>query len=187
MDNTRRQQNLKEQIELRIELLEKKIRGELADDVSIPISLTKLRLWQNEKYGVEKIGSPSSFVTTHQEHGQKVRKIQKLLGQIRAPKKPTTKPVSKKLSEVTQENLRLKSLLQSTANQYVQYSKELERLKESAVLNNAMETGLEKELEEVKAELAGSKEEIARLRKKLLKHEQGPSSKVAKVDFGREV
>jgi len=183
MDNLKRQLKLKEQIALRVELLEMKLRGEL-DDTVVPTSLTKLRLWENQEHGVERIGSPGSFVTTHKEHGRKVLQLQKLLGQLRKPKKSKTKPASKKLSEVTKENIRLKDLLQSTANQYVQHSQELKRLKERTILNKTMETGLREELKEVKAELADAKEEIASLRKKLLK--PSSSSKVTQVNFGKE-
>jgi hypothetical protein len=184
MDNVKRQLKLKEQIELRIKLLKKKVSGEI-DDIVIPTSLTKLRLWKNKEYGVKTIGSPSSFVTTHSEHGRKVLLLQKLLGQLKTPKKTKAKPASQKLREVTQENTRLNSLLQSTANQYVQYSQELKRLRESAVLNKAIENGLREELKEVKAELANARTEVASIRKKLLRNEATQSSKVTKVDFGK--
>lgn len=185
MDNLKRQQKLKGQIELRIELLNKKVSGEL-DDIVIPNSLTKLRLWSEEQYGIETIGSPSSFVTTHPEHGNKIRLLQKLLGQLRKPKKTKQKPASKKLSEVVKENKRLLNLLQNTANQYVQHSHELRRLRENTVLSQSIEKGLREALKEANADLTQAKSEISRLRSQLLKSENTRSAKVTKVDFGKD-
>ncbi|MET0014354.1 MAG: hypothetical protein ABW088_11930 [Sedimenticola sp.] len=182
MSNADRKQWLENQINLRFDLLEQKCKGGLPE-LRVPKSLTKCRLWENGEFGIEKIGSPSSFVTTHEEHGKKIKKISKLLSQLSRPRKPKVKPAAKKNTELSAENTKLTKLLKNTSNQFVQYSHELKRLKDEVVLLKSREVGLVEEIEELKAELLQSKSESMALRKQLIQYQEGNTNKVTRIDF----
>jgi hypothetical protein len=182
--NTEKAKWLTEQIELRFKILVNKIKGEHPELV-VPASLTKVREWVHDEFGIERIGSPSSFVTSHQEHGRKVRKIAKCLEALKNQKKPPKKPTEKKLTKLKAKNKELNESLTNAANKYVQYSQESKRLREELLLSNSKVDGLTEELDEIKGELQIARDEIILLHKKLAQYEDRKASKVTKVEFGK--
>jgi len=184
VNNAEKARWLADQIELRLRILSEKIEGQHSD-LAIPPSLTKVREWVNEELCIERISSPSSFVTTHQEHGRKIEKIAKHLNTIKRLKKPPKKPRQKKLTEFQRKNKELNESLTNAANQFVQYSQEAKRLREELLLSKSKEEGLIEELDEVKRELQIARDEIIQLRKKLGQYEVRKTSKVTRVEFGR--
>lgn len=76
---------LKAQIQLRIDLANKARLGEV--ELDIPLSLRKNKDWVNQEYGIEAIGSPSSFTTTHPVHGHKIQELNELLLQLKKPRR----------------------------------------------------------------------------------------------------
>lgn len=185
LSNTEKAKKLAEQIELRLKVLNQKINGEHSQLV-VPPSLTKIRLWEHEELGIEKIGSPGSFVMSHLEHGRKVKKIAKCLDLLKHQKKTPKKPKEQKISDLIAKNKELNESLTNAANQFVQYSAESKRLKEELVLSRSKVEGLSEELEEVKGALQAARDEITLLRKKLVQKEGGNVSKVTTVRFGKD-
>ena len=183
-NNEDKAKKLGEQIELRLRILNEKVIGE-HPELEIPTSLTKMRNWVCYELGIEKIGSPSSFVTSHKEHGRKVKKIANCLETLKKQKKPLKKPREQKLTELKAKNRELNESLTNAANQYVQYSQETKRLKEELILSNSKVEGLTEELDETLSELQIARDEIIVLRKKLAQYEDRKASKVTKVEFGK--
>ena len=134
--NEDKAKKLAEQIDLRLIVLNEKIKGEYPE-LDIPTSLTKIRNWIDDELGIEKIGSPSSFVTSHQEHGCKIAKIAKCLEILKKQKKSPKKPREQKLTELKARNKELNESLTNAANKYVQYSQETKRLKEELLLSKS--------------------------------------------------
>lgn len=182
--NEDKAKKLAEQIELRLRVLNEKVTGEHTE-LEIPTSLTKVRNWVCDELGIEKIGSPSSFVTSHQEHGRKIAKIAKCLEILKKQKKSPKKPREQKLTELKARNKELNESLINAANKYVQYSQETKRLKEELLLSKSKVEGLTEELDETTGELKITRDEIIFLRKKLAQYEANKASKVTKVEFGK--
>ena len=182
--NADKAKKLTEQVELRLKVLSEKVKGE-HPELENPTSLTQVRNWVDDELGIEKIGSPSSFVMTHQEHGRKVTKIAKCLETLKKQKKLPKKPREQKLTELKAKNKELNESLSSAANKYVQYSQETKRLKEELLLSKSKAEGLTEELDETAEELKVARDEVISLRKKLAKYEANKASKVTKVEFGK--
>jgi chromosome segregation ATPase len=182
--NTEKSKWLTEQINLRLTILSEKVKG-MHSELDSPQSLTKVREWVNERLGVERIGSPSSFVMSHKEHGRSVEKIAKCLESLKRQKKTPKKPKEQKLTELNAKNKELNESLTNTANQFVRYSQEIKRLKEELVLSKSKSEGLDEELKEVNSELQITRDEIISLNKKLAQYENRRTSKVTSVDFGK--
>lgn len=186
MSNIDRQKILTDQINLRITLLEKAKKG--GQDFTVPTSLTKLREWELPEYGVFKIGSPSSFVTTHAIHGKKIKKLNNLLNFLKSKNnsKRKNKPVSKQLASAKKEINKLKGNISGAANQFVMYVSEIKSLKEDAALYEGIKTGLTDELEDLKDELKQLKKNMLKLENENIKLKTKTSKgKVTKVDFKR--
>lgn len=83
---------VKERIERRIDLLESWFRDGVPAGYrqGIPTSLTKLRTWQLEEYGILPIGSPNEFTKTHPQFGGFVSKAEDALNRLlrKYPKAP---------------------------------------------------------------------------------------------------
>ncbi|MGY5796180.1 hypothetical protein [Rheinheimera faecalis] len=182
--NPMKAKGLADQIELRLQILGKKVNGELLD-LKVPNSLTKIREWVHEGLGIQRIGSPSSFVMTHKEHGRTVKKIAECLDKLRLQAKFPKKPKEQKLLELTVKNSELNQSLMKAANQFVQFSYESKRLSEELVLSRSTEQGLREELNEVKNELQSARDKIILLSRKLAQYEDPKESKVTTGDFSR--
>ncbi len=180
MSNAEKAQRLTEQINKRYELL-KAIKAGSISGIELPKSLNKLREWNNQKLGIERIGSPSSFTTNHKLHGNTIKRIDSLLKELLKPRKPRRKTTKTELKRV---NNNLDAALQNAANKYVQYASEIERLKVETALLKSKEQGLEEEIAELKSALNVAREENLALRKKLIQYESKPRSKVTRLDFG---
>ncbi len=184
VSNEDKAKKLAEQIELRLRVLNEKTKGKHTK-LEIPNSLTKLRKWTCDELGIEKIGSPSSFVTSHKEHGRKVKKIANCLEILKKQKKPPKRPREQKLTELKARNKELNESLTNAANQYVQYSQETKRLKEQLILSNSKVEALTEHLDETLSELQIARDEIILLRERLVHYEDRKGSKVTKVEFGK--
>lgn len=86
---------VKERIERRIDLLESWFRDGVPAGYrqGIPTSLTKLRTWRLEEYGILPIGSPNEFTKTHPHFGGLVGTAEEALNRLlkkypKAPKAP---------------------------------------------------------------------------------------------------
>jgi chromosome segregation ATPase len=184
LSNEVKAKNLCEQIDRRLSLLQGKLDGKYSELV-IPKSLTKLRLWEHANYGIEKIGSPSSFVTSHQEHGRKIAKIAECLSLINKLAKRPKKPREQKLTEVMRQNNQLHESLQNTANQFVKYKTEIDRLNEEKLLLQSKVEGLVEQLKEKSEELLAARDEMISLRKTLVAGGSDGLSNVTQINFGK--
>jgi chromosome segregation ATPase len=184
LSNAVKAKNLSEQIDRRLSLLQGKLNGEYSELI-IPKSLTKLRLWEHAQYGIEKIGSPSSFVTSHPEHGRKIEKIAECLNLIQKQAKRPKKPNEQKLAEVNRQNNTLNESLQNCANQFVKYKTEIDLLKEENLLMQSKADSLLEQLKEKSAELLTARDEIISLRKALAAGSGAVLSNVTQVNFGK--
>lgn len=182
MSNEDKKRQLEEQINLRIDLLEKAIDGKL-DGIDVPSKLTSMREWEDIGLGVKRIGSPGSFVTTHKVYGRKINKIKKLQSELFKPSRPKAKSVTQRYQDAAKENTRLKKLLQVTTNQFVQYRGDIKKLKEDMVLSKSIESGLREQIKELETEIDEANADLNKLRKRLMKLETSSKSKVTKVDF----
>jgi len=184
LSNAVKAKNLSEQIERRLSILQEKLEGKHSE-LGIPKSLTKLRLWEHSELGIEKIGSPSSFVTSHPEHGRKIEKIAECLNLISKQAKRPKKPNEQKLAEVNRQNKSLNESLQNCANQFVKYKSEIDLLKEENFLIKSKTHSLLEQLKEKSAELLAARDEIVALRKALATGSSAVISNVTQVNFGK--
>ncbi len=183
MNNEDKKNWLENQIKARLDLLERKEKGELPDLV-VPTSLAKCQVWENPDYDINKIGSSSSFVSTHKKHGNRIKKISKLIADLNKKKKSKPTSSSHKIAQLSREKENLEDILTQTSNQFVQYSHECARLQGEVVLLKSIEAGLLEEIEELKAELDQSRSESISLRKKIIQLQGGTGGKIANIDFG---
>ena len=141
---------LSEQIELRLRVLQLWASEGVPDTVDLPGSLNKVRLWRSAEYGIEPIGSPSSFTTTHSIHGADVNRIRGLLKDLgaRARRKRARGDSAKLLELERQRVAQCKEALSEAANQFVQLSVELADTKRRLrVAQSSLET-MEREARE---------------------------------------
>ena len=87
MNNTNRAGALRQQIQVRLEILERWRDEGIPEDYKVPISLNKVRTWEDASLGIQRIGSPSSFTTNHSKYGGQVKKIAKILEALNRSKK----------------------------------------------------------------------------------------------------
>lgn len=179
MNNEQKAKWLKDQIKKRYDLL-KDVDAKKLTGINIPKSLNKLREWENMEFGIEPIRSPSSFTTTHYEHGATVQKIKRILSELK-PKEQKKK--KKTLATVEKKNREFEELLQSAANQFVQYSHQLKRLEEENILLKSTESGMDEELTEKIDLINALKDENLALRKKIAYYKGKSTSKVTRIDF----
>ena len=79
MNNTNRAEALRQKIQVRLEILERWQDEGIPEGYKVPISLNKVRTWEDASLGIQRIGSPSSFTTNHSKYGGQVKKIAKIL------------------------------------------------------------------------------------------------------------
>ena len=148
--NRLRGQWLSDQIELRLRVLQRWESDGVPEAVDVPESLNRVRLWRDAKYGIEPIGSPSSFTTTHPTHGADIIRIRRLLQDLRARARgKRTRGDSAKLLGRERQRLALcKEALSQAASRFVQLSVELSDTKRRLrVAQSSLET-VERELRE---------------------------------------
>lgn len=157
---------LKAQIQLRIDLANQARLGELLLD--IPLSLRKNKDWVNSEYGVEAIGSPSSFTTTHPVHGHKVQELNELLLQLKKPRRKAYTPAGVKLEKLKNENTRLEESIVNIANQFVSYQSLIDEFKDEIAILKAGEQGLLEEKAELLQEIKTNNQSIRELRRETI-------------------
>jgi hypothetical protein len=181
--NGAKSEKLANQIDIRLKVLSEKVDGK-HPDLDVPSSLTQVRKWIHDDLGIEQIGSPSSFVKTHNEHGSNVAKIAILLHTIRNKQKAPKKPKEQKLKELKAKNRILNESLTNVSNQFVKYSQDAKRLKEELLLSNSKVEGLTEDLEETSRALQIARDEVILLNQKLRQHSIKKTSKVTALEFG---
>ena len=162
VNNLKRREHVHRQLERRRDVLadwaEIGVSG-LPEGTSVPVSLNQVRLWENSRLGISRIGSSSSFTTTHPVHGALVRDIDRLLGELagqRAAQVKKTRGAKRKRGLAA-----LKRSLTGAANRYAVLSVELDesqlrlRVAEQSFATSRQEVSeLRTEVRKLKAALA---------------------------------
>lgn len=128
MDNKERAAKISLQIEKRLEVLSSWVADGVPEGYQRPTSLNKVREWSDKELGIEKIGSPSSFTTSHKVYGHLVIKISNALNKLNTPakKKPPTNPV-KQLQKLRGDHAEYEKSLTNAANQYTSMRVDLDK------------------------------------------------------------
>ena len=129
MNNRERGDRVRHQIQLRLDTLRGWSSNGVPSGQEIPRSLNRVRLWEDPDLGISKIGSPSSFTTTHPEHGASIEEIASLLEVLvmrQREAEPDDTRLATQLGNERRRSAALKQMLQESANLYVAITVELE-------------------------------------------------------------
>ena len=165
MNNLDRREHIQRQLERRREVLAGWAElgdSSLPDGTSVPVSLNQVRLWDDPRLGISRIGSPSSFTTTHRVHGAVVRDIDRLLGELAGQR---AAPVTRKKTRLAKRHCRLavlESSLSGAANRYAVLSEELHETKLQLRVAEQSVGAFKHENSELRSELRNLKVELAR-------------------------
>ena len=156
INNSTRAGALRQQIQIRLELLERWQEGGVPDGYKVPNSLNKVRTWEDDSFGIQRIGSPSSFTTRHSRYGGQVKKISNILQEIhRSKKKKPRKNSSARLLHQEREKLgHYEKALVEAANQYAEVTVNLsETQRDLRIARQSLESA-NNEIGQLKFELA---------------------------------
>lgn len=78
-----RRSKIGKRIKRKLEVLQEWERSGIPIGSAIPASLSEVRAWSEPSLGIQSIGSPSDFTTTHPEHGHLVQEIWDVLERLR--------------------------------------------------------------------------------------------------------
>ena len=132
MSNLERRERLHRQIEQRRKVLAEWAKigvSKLPEGTRVPRSLNQVRLWDEPRLGISRIGSPSSFTLKHQVHGTAVRAIAGSLSQLAAQRPEQGKAKRTRGAKRKRRVAALKSSLTGAANRYAVLSAELHETK----------------------------------------------------------
>lgn len=150
--NSSRAQRLREQVEARVRVLQRWSAEGVPDGAAVPASLNKVRLWRDADRGIEPIGSPSSFTTTHPAHGAAIGEIAELLKDLRAKKRTPRQPNDRRLLEQERRRTaRLENALTEAANLHMQLSVELDDVRRRLVVTQHRLETVEQDLREARS------------------------------------
>ena len=156
MNNTKRAGALRQQIQVRLEILERWRDNGIPEGYKVPDSLNKVRTWEDDSLGIKQIGSPSSFTTSHSKYGGQVKKIANILEELnRSKKKKPRKNSSAQLLHQEREKLgHYEKALVEAANQYAVVSVNLkEAQRDLRIARQSLESE-NNEIRQLKIELA---------------------------------
>ena len=162
MNNLERREHVHRQLERRREVLAEWVQIgvlSLPEGTGVPRSLNQVRVWDEPRLGISRIGSPASFTTTHRVYGVVVREIARSLRELadqRAAQAKKTRGAKRKRGLAA-----LKSSLTGAANRYAVLSVELDesqlrlRVAEQSFATSRQEVSeLRTEVRKLKAALA---------------------------------
>jgi len=183
-NNQEKEQWLENQIAIRISIAQEKLVGK-HNAIAVPTSLRTNRVWEDEGLGVEKIGSPTSFTSTHETHGKSIKRLNTLLIKLKEPTKRNYKPLRETVENLKNENIELNDRLTKTANQFIAWQSELDEMRDMLQITQSSEQGLIESKREQTEELKEKEEIIKNLRKELVDlRNSGRKSNITEVDFG---
>ena len=152
------------QIERRLEVLRSWALEGVPVGETLPRSLNWVRSWDSPALGISRIGSSSSFTTTHPVHGGAVRQVVEVLERLaRAHPRERDAPGSGGGARAKADRAKAasyKAMLSEAANTYVALSVELSDAKRDLRVTHQTLRSLE-------GENARQKEEIRELRRRL--------------------
>ena len=156
MNNTKRAGALRQQIQVRLEILERWRDEGIPERYNVPNSLNKVRTWEDASLGIQRIGSPSSFTTSHSKYGGQVKKIAKILEELnRSKKKKPRKNSSTQLLHQEREKLgHNKKALVEAANQHAVITANLEEAQRDLRIARQSLKSADDEIKQLKSQLA---------------------------------
>ena len=107
MNNLDRREQVRRQLEQRRQVLAEWVEtglSNLPEGTTLPTSLNQVRLWDDSRLEISRIGSPASCTTTHRVHGPLVRAIDTLLRDL-ARQRPAPRKAKKTREGRTQTPL----------------------------------------------------------------------------------
>ena len=156
MNNTNRAGALRQKFLVRLEILERWRDEGIPEGYNVPNSLNKVRNWEDASLGIPRIGSPSSFTTSHSKYGGQVKKIAKILEELnRSKKKKPRKNSSTQLLHQEREKLgHYEKALVEAANQYAVVTVNLkEAQRDLRIARQSLESA-DDEIKQLKSQLA---------------------------------
>lgn len=165
MDNKERAARIALQIEKRLDVLSRWFKNGVPEGYALPSSLNKVREWNDQELGIEKIGSPSSFTTGHKAYGRLVTKISKVLIKLNAPtkKKKQTNP-AKQLQQLKATNENYEEAFVNSANQYASLRIDLDKYQKLYRVARQSQSDVQQELDAVEETIRELKAELVRER-----------------------
>ena len=156
MNNTSRAGALKQKIQVRLEILERWQDEGIPEGYEVPISLNKVRTWEDASLEIQPIGSPSSFTTSHSKYGGQVKKIAKILEALNRPKKKKPRKTSStQLLHQEREKLgHYENALVEAANQYAEITVDLKDTQRALRIARQSLIAADKEIKQLKSQLA---------------------------------
>ena len=156
MNNTKRAGALRQKFLVRLEILERWRDEGIPEGYNVPNSLNKVRNWEDASLGIQRIGSSSSFTTSHSKYGGQVKKIAKILEKLNRPKKEKPrKNSSTQLLHQKREKLgHYEKALVEAANQYAVVTVNLkEAQRDLRIARQSLESA-DDEIKQLKSQLA---------------------------------
>lgn len=183
MSNIEKKERLEAQIEKRLLLLKDWNSNGVPSGILLPKSLNQVRLWNLPEFGIEAIGSPGSFTTSHERHGKSVIRIQRLLEKLNSARKEReSKPKTNPKSLVRDLRKKLEAqaeCLTIAANQFVQEKAMLDHYHRLYRVASQSQKDAQIELDEANEKIQELKSEVVKLR-------AAKSNKVTNIGFGKE-
>ena len=158
MNNTKRAGALRQQIQVRLEILERWRNEGVPEGYKVPNSLNKVRTWEDTSLGIQRIGSPSSFTTSHSKYGGQVKKIAKFLEELNRPKKnkPRKSSSTQLLLQEREKLEHCEKALIKAANQYAIISVNLKDTQQKLDITTQSLEAADGEIKDLKSQLAKS-------------------------------
>ena len=165
MNNLERREHVHRQLERRREVLAEWAKigvSSLPEGSSVPGSLNQVRLWENPRLGISRIGSPSSFTTTHRVHGAVVRDIDRLLGELAGQRAAQVKGKKTRVAKHKRRLAVLESSILGAASRYAVLSAELDETRLQLRVAEQSVAAFKAENVELRIEVRNLKTELAR-------------------------
>ena len=165
MNNLERQAHVRRQLERRRDVLAEWAEigfASLPEGTSVPLSLNQVRVWEDVRLGISRIGSASSFTTTHPVHGAVLRDIDRLLRELAGQRAAQVKRKKTPAAERKRRLAVLETSLSGAANRYVVLSVELDETKRQLRVAEQSVAAFKLVNSELRAEVRKLKVELAR-------------------------
>ena len=130
--------------------------------MSVPLSLNQVRQWEDVHLGITRIGSASSFTTTHRVHGAVVRDIDRLLRELAEQRAAKGKRKKARGAKRKRRFAVLESSFSGAANRYAVLSDELHQTQFRLRVAEQSVAAFNRENSELRTEVRNLKLELAR-------------------------
>ena len=165
MNNLERSAHVHQQLERRREVLAQWTElgfSSLPEGTSVPVSLNQVRQWEDVCLGISRIGSASSFTTTHRVHGAVVRDIDRLLRELAEQRAARGKRKKARGAKLKRRLAVLESSLSGAANRHATLSVERHETELQLRVAEHSVAAFKRENSDLRTEVRHLKVELAR-------------------------